>query len=118
MTVFYIKSGNEKKEYEDFEYSKIDSSFNSLNFEYPKDSGNVFSAFQYKAKEPPAHKININSAGAAELATLPGIGIKTAEKILEYRKQIKAFKNIGQLKNVKGISTGRFDKIKNYVFVQ
>ena len=33
------------------------------------------------------YRVNINTAGAGELAALPGIGPKTAEKIVEYRRE-------------------------------
>lgn len=98
-----------------FDYSKIDSSFFAINFESRIDSA---SAAPRKLTVPPAVKININSAGADELTRLQGIGIKTAEKIIEYRKTKGLFRNIRQLMEVKGISSGRFDKIKDYIAVK
>ena len=35
-------------------------------------------------KKPPAHPININTAGATELQQVPGIGLKKLEKIRKY----------------------------------
>lgn len=109
---------NEKTEYSQFDYSKSDSSFYSVDYEKESDSTGRVLTKNFKAKELPKSKININKANAAELATLPGIGIKTAEKILEYRKGIKAFKNINGLKNVKGISNGKFNKLKDYIVAE
>ena len=40
----------------------------------------------------PAAPVNLNTATQAQLETLPGIGAKAAERILEYRKQNGSFK--------------------------
>lgn len=118
LGAYYLKYRNESVELRGFDYSKSDSSFYSVNFENKPDSIVTKSETVYKAKELPKGKININKAGAEELAKLPGIGIKTAGKILEYRKKIKSFKNTGQLMDIKGISTGKFNKLKDYVDVK
>lgn len=67
-----------------------------------------------KQKNP---KININTATQTELETLPGIGISTAIKIIEYRKENGKFKNIEEIKNVKGIGENKFKKIKELIKV-
>ncbi len=69
-------------------------------------------------KNLPAKKsINLNTAKLEELVTLPGIGTKTAQKIIEYREQHKRFRNINELLNVKGIGDSKFAKIKEYIFI-
>lgn len=65
----------------------------------------------------PKGKININTASAAELIALPGIGEKTAEKIIAYRKENGKFKKIEDIQNVKGIAEKKFEKIKNMITV-
>ncbi len=66
----------------------------------------------------PAEKsINLNKAGFSELTKLPGIGKKTADEIIKYRKSIKQFNNINELLNVKGIGSSKFEKIKKYIFI-
>lgn len=59
--------------------------------------------------------INLNTATIDQLMTLPGIGQKTAERILEYRTKSGGFKKIEELMNVKGIGEKSFLKIKPLV---
>ena len=68
---------------------------------------------------PPAQKpsINLNTATLDQLETLPGIGRKTAERIVEHRQKSGGFKKIEELMNVKGIGEKSFLKIKPMVFV-
>lgn len=63
-------------------------------------------------------KININSAYAADLQLLPGIGEIIAERIIEYREQKGGFKNIDDLRKIKGIGDKKFEKIKEYITVE
>ena len=59
--------------------------------------------------------INLNTATVEQLETLPGIGRKTAERILEYRTKSGGFKRIEDLMNVKGIGEKSFLKLKPLV---
>jgi competence protein ComEA len=61
--------------------------------------------------------VNINTATAAQLEQLPGIGARTAERIIEYREKNGAFKKIEELMNVKGIGEKSFLKLKAYLTV-
>lgn len=56
--------------------------------------------------------INLNTATIDQLETLPGIGRKTAERIVEYRTKNGGFKRIEDLMNVKGIGEKGFLKLK------
>jgi competence protein ComEA len=67
---------------------------------------------QAPAAEKAAPAVNLNSASAADLESLPGIGAKTAERILEYRQKNGPFKKIEDLMNVKGIGEKNFLKLK------
>jgi competence protein ComEA len=63
----------------------------------------------------PKTTINLNTATVDQLATLPGVGQKTAERIIEYRTKNGGFKKIEELMNVKGIGEKSFLKIKPLV---
>ncbi len=62
--------------------------------------------------------INLNVATIEQLETLPGIGRKTAERILEYRTKNSGFKRIEDLMNVKGIGEKSFLKLKPLISVK
>jgi competence protein ComEA len=61
--------------------------------------------------------VNLNTATAADLESLPGIGAKTAQRILEYRQKNGGFKKIEELMNVKGIGEKSFLRIKDRLTV-
>ena len=62
--------------------------------------------------------INLNSAGIEELEKLPGIGSKTAEKIIAYREMIEGFKSLDDLLEVKGIGQVKLNKIKKFLYIE
>lgn len=56
------------------------------------------------APKTPAGKVELNSAGTAELESLPGIGPTLAARIVAYRAGHPPFRAAGDLAAVKGIS--------------
>lgn len=60
--------------------------------------------------------VNINTASKEELLKLPGIGEVTAEKIINYRDN-NNFTKIEDLKNVNGIGTATYNKLKDLICV-
>ncbi len=66
----------------------------------------------------PSEIININDATAKQLESLPGIGRKTAEAIIEYRIRKVKFKKIDDLLKVKGIGKTKLEGIKNFIVVE
>ena len=72
------------------------------------------------SQDPRAGKpavVNLNTATASELETLPGIGPKVALRIVEYRKAKGPFKKIEELMNVQGIGEKAFLRIRPQVTV-
>ena len=61
--------------------------------------------------------IPINTAGAEELDTLPGIGPAMAQRIIEFRETEGAFTAIEDIKKVKGIGEAKFEKMKDKICI-
>ena len=61
--------------------------------------------------------ININTATAEELDTLPGIGPSTAAAIVEDRERNGPFASPEDLMRVSGIGEGKFSKLKDQIRV-
>ena len=76
-----------------------------------------------RAARPPAatvistEAINLNSATAAQIASLPGIGPKTADLVVQYRAKNGPFKKIEEIMNVRGVGEKSFLKIKDRLTV-
>ena len=64
-----------------------------------------------------AAQINLNTASAAELETLNGVGAAKAEAIVAYRSEHGGFKSVDELANVKGIGDKTVDKNRDQMTV-
>ncbi len=62
-------------------------------------------------------KADLNKASAAELAALPGIGEKMAEKIVAFREEKRPFKTVADLATVSGISTKMATDLAGHLMV-
>jgi len=62
--------------------------------------------------------VNINTASAEELDTLPGIGPTTAQNIIAYRDENGPFGSIEDIVNVSGIGAATYDGIKDLITVE
>ncbi|OQB06220.1 MAG: ComE operon protein 1 [bacterium ADurb.Bin212] len=83
------------------------------------DSGDVAGvATKTTANSSPlSAKINLNTASASQLDTLPGIGPAYASRIIEYRNNNGGFKDISEVQNIKGIGSKTFEKIKDLITI-
>jgi competence protein ComEA len=61
--------------------------------------------------------VNINTATAEELETLPGIGEVTAQRIIDYREANGPFETIEDIQNVSGIGPKTFEGMKDLITV-
>ncbi len=62
-------------------------------------------------------RLNINTATATQLETLPKIGPQLARKIVQYRAQSGNFTSVDALKNVSGIGEKTLEKLKPFISV-
>lgn len=61
--------------------------------------------------------ININTAGVDRLVTLPRIGEKIAQRIIDYREKNGKFKKPADIMKVKGIGEKTFERFKDLITV-
>lgn len=61
--------------------------------------------------------VNINSATAEQLDTLPGVGPSTAQAIIDDRTQNGPFSSIDDLMRVSGIGEKKFAKLKSGICI-
>ncbi len=104
------------------EYSTIEDLFTLIEVEdiYDLSMYNLQSILEDKdviilqeEKETPL--ISINTATLQELDSLPGIGEKTAQKIIDYRTQNGLFKTLEDIMLVEGIKEAKFNQLKDYI---
>jgi competence ComEA-like helix-hairpin-helix protein len=62
-------------------------------------------------------KVNLNTADKQELISIPGIGEKSAQRILDYRKAHGFFQDPEEVKNIPGFNGVRFEKIKESLYI-
>ncbi len=82
---------------------------------------------EHRAREPApkatekrsqSQHLNINTATAAELETLPKIGPRIAQRIVQYREQHGNFATVNSLQNVRGISKKTLEKLRPFIGVE
>lgn len=116
-----------------YDYSAEEKLFRQLiSGEYPQNKQEImtgdidslsdvseFNKDNLKKKKPDklesGQKIDINTADLQTLCLLPGIGEKTAERIIELRNRIGKFTSVSQLLSVKGIGDRKLEQIKPYL---
>lgn len=70
------------------------------------------------AGKAPEQPIDLNRATATELMQLPRVGRRTAERILEYRRQHGRFRRVEELLAVKGIGEKAFLRLRPHLLVE
>jgi len=65
-----------------------------------------------------AEKVNINTATAAQLQRISGIGPTIADRIVKYREEHGLFKTVQDITHVKGIGPKKYEAIKDQVTVK
>jgi competence protein ComEA len=70
-----------------------------------------------QAQTAPKARVNINTAPASELETLPRIGPKVAQRIVDFRTKNGNFKKVEEIMKVQGIGEKVFDQIKDLITV-
>lgn len=88
----------------------------SASAEKSTTSAETTSASQSKPAQ--SGKININTASAAQLTRLKGIGEKKAQAIVDYRNENGAFSSIEEIMKVSGIGEKTFEGFKDYITVE
>ncbi len=67
--------------------------------------------------EPQQARVDLNTATAADLEALPGIGSAYAQRIIERRQQKGPFTDIAQIKEVRGIGDALYTRINDRLTV-
>jgi comEA protein len=62
-------------------------------------------------------RVNINTAGFAELTRLPGIGPAMAERIINYRQENGPFRRVEDIVKVRGIGPARLEQLRELIEV-
>lgn len=63
-------------------------------------------------------KLNLNTADATDLESLPGIGAVLAQRILDYRSQNGSFVEFQDLLNVPGLGQKTLDELLPYLYLE
>lgn len=63
----------------------------------------------------PAPQVDINTADAASLMSVPGIGKSLAQRIVDYRQKNGAFARVDDLLKVQGIGEKSLEKLRPYL---
>ena len=77
----------------------------------------VWLSLGLRTEEPKPAPVNINTATVEELARLPGIGPRIAERIVQHREKNGPFQRVEELLIIRGINRKKFEKIRILITV-
>ena len=86
-----------------------------MKIEVPKKGAGLAAPAGASSSGASSGLVSINSAGLAELETLPGVGPVTAEAIIAHREDVGAFSSLEELLDVSGIGPATFAEIRPHV---
>lgn len=92
---------------------RVDYEHELLDFSADKKDGRSVSD-----NNNPGKIIEINNASIDDLIKLPGIGVKTARKIIEIRESIGGFERLEDLLAVDGIGEAKFNGIRKFLYIE
>ena len=72
---------------------------------------------EYETPAPMPGKVNVNVAIGDILASLPGISLPLAARIIEYRENEGGFQSTEDLMKIKGIGQAKYEKLKEMITV-
>ena len=98
-------------------YIRIEKSFSFTKREYPKTKTWDNKKAAYPAKKEMI-SVELNSADSAQLESIRGIGPAFALRILKYRQRLGGFHSKEQLREIYGLDSVMFDKLKDQVWVE
>jgi competence protein ComEA len=70
-----------------------------------------------KAAAAPSGVVNLNTADAVQLSLLPRVGVKAAQRIIDYRREHGLFKKTSDLLQVKGFGDKKYQSLAAYLTV-
>ncbi|MDE5985443.1 MAG: helix-hairpin-helix domain-containing protein [Eubacterium sp.] len=101
-----------------YEYSYSQAVDNSYTYNIERDNitsdSNVVSN---NSGSSVSYPLNLNTCTAEELMSIDGIGEKKASDIIEYRDYLGGYTSVEQIKNIKGIGDGVYEKLSPYLIV-
>ncbi|MFH5831616.1 ComEA family DNA-binding protein [Halalkalibaculum sp. DA384] len=65
-----------------------------------------------------ANPIDINTAGIDDLLQVPGLNLRLARAVLDYRNDVKPFESVDELREVPGIGRVTLDRVRPYVTIE
>ena len=112
----WMPAGIENPKHRSFSYAALDSQFFALSRAPRETTATARHQAPRKSTSLPAPRsIDVNSASAADLQMLPGIGPAIARRIIAYREEHGRFRTVDGLTDVKGIGVRTMERIRPFV---